>query len=73
MRQSELEIKYLKNRAIENKAKCQKQNNFCNRLINFKIEQKLFYSDADKESVLGRWGQFNYALEKVNFSLNSGG
>ena len=50
MRQSELEIKYLKNRAIENKAKCQKQNNFCNRLINFKIEQKIFYSDADKES-----------------------
>ena len=45
MRRTELESKYLKNRAIENKTKYKKQKNYCNRL--YKKERKYFYSNLD--------------------------
>lgn len=41
MQRTEIESKYLKNRTIENKTKCKKQNNYCKRL--YKQERKVFF------------------------------
>ena len=49
MRRSELESKYLKNRAIDNKTKLKKQKNFCSKL--YKKERKKFYSDLDLNKI----------------------
>ena len=49
MRRTELESKYLKNRAIENKTKYKKQKNYCNRL--YKKERKNFYSNLELNQI----------------------
>ena len=41
MQRTEIESKYLKNRTIENKTKCKKQNNYCKR--RYKQERKVFF------------------------------
>ena len=51
MRRTELENKYLKIKTIENKTKCQKQNNYFKRF--YKNERKIFYSNLELNQIAG--------------------